>query len=294
MWTLEILICHRLLCFFFSPSFLSPHPHFLISSIGVRFHPNCLVISAPTDPISPAIPETLSHLSSFRPLPLNYLQVQNLFYSAHLSHSAPNPRTLFLCHLLTSMITAKDIIYSLARRPLQCLITEFLHIVSLRWIRTQTAELPQGSAARLAWWWCTKENGPGCRANCNHPSVPRGSCLALLLHIWINRQRVESMSLTSSFIHLHAFSPQVWHLYIISGSGRIRAAVHAMCWCQVSVHSFPLYSVSVTKLIMRHLVWTLTRMLLWWDPLRAKLLCVSHILSSPGLFTVWHAKIIQL
>ena len=72
-----------------------------------------------------AIPKIWCHLSSSSSsssssLPSNYLEVQKVFYSAHLSSSAPahTHAQFFLCHPLTSMISAKDIIYSLARRPL--------------------------------------------------------------------------------------------------------------------------------------------------------------------------------
>lgn len=71
-----------------------------------------------------AIPKIWCHLSSSysssSSLPSNYHEVQKVFYSAHLSSSAPAHAhaQFFLCHPLTSMIRAKDIIYSLARRPL--------------------------------------------------------------------------------------------------------------------------------------------------------------------------------
>lgn len=89
-------------------------------------------------------------------------------------------------------------------------------------------------------------------------------------------------------LHLHTFSFQLWYLYIIDWLLGTSVLRYVRCvdvrWARTPP-TVRLERVSVTKLVMRHLVTTLTG-----KPSGAELLCVCYLLSLPGFFTVCHAK----
>lgn len=204
-------------------------PGLVISILSIVFQPDILVIPCPLQLILSTC-HTFD-LKSSLPFPSSTLQLpwcsKGILYSAHLSRSAPTPRTLFLCHPLTSTTRAKDIIYSLAPGPLQCVITEFLYIVTIWRIHAQTANPPHSSLQHVSHSDDTQKKCFGSRANCNHSFVPHGRCLMHLLHGSVNGQLVESMSHTLVNHTPRAFSTRVWHMYIVCGFGCIRVEVRS-------------------------------------------------------------------
>lgn len=162
-------------------------------NISTSFSLTCDI--SPTPTLLPYLrSEVIS--SAYPHLPSNYREVQKVFYGAHLSSSASTPTQFFLRHPLTSMIKAEEIIYSLARWLLWCVITEFLCIVNIWWIHTRKQIYPAALCSLSCIVMMHKRNAFGSQAICNHSFVPHGCCLAHLLDICINSQHAESMSAT--------------------------------------------------------------------------------------------------